>query len=209
MLELSLSRWDGRCIAIPPSKASIPLIATAIRDARRVLANLRFNVETNRHVLQGRSCATKILVRPLDWTDYASVGCGGVSSPSDGAECGDCSVELKSAAVIGLGQEFGRSAEVQEGAVRGDRGCELSGAAASSMSCRFSQCSRSELCAEQDDSLGKPEVLIAADVVYDARCEHTLDGLQAIGCCGEEQLRIGRSSVHQELFRVEIWALGS
>lgn len=142
----------------------------------RVLNNLRFNVETNRPVLFGLAAEggvkpPEVSVRSLDWTDYeaASIPPPPVSPPLQKSLDGeaDCSRRgpfplisakvkcVAEAAAVDTDTTLLRRLSSPEGADDAEsfRGTPSSG-----------------LREGEEDALGSPEVILAADVVYDNRC---------------------------------------
>lgn len=133
----------------------------------RVLNNLRFNVETNRPVLLDLAADSgvkppKVSVRSLDWTDYEAerIPPPLVSPPlqenSDNGHA-DRSIpaKIKSLATI----------DTDTTLLRGLRSSENAGDAES-----FRGTPWRGLREGGEDALGSPEVILAADVVYDNRC---------------------------------------
>lgn len=128
------------------------------RGGDRVLANLRFNVETNRAALKELTGADpNVTVQALDWTDFTASSETAGSEPEATAPRDNDHSELttgnKRAPAGGFDLPVGGGGT---GAGDGDGdgvGCSRDAGQVGGITV--------------DDALGTPEVVLAADVVYD------------------------------------------
>ncbi|CAB1101104.1 unnamed protein product [Ectocarpus sp. CCAP 1310/34] len=157
--------------------------------APRVLANLHHNVEINRALLgagDGRSNGDNdkpsttpwgVSVRFLDWTDYCRHNASSVSPAGGGGGGG-----VRADATSGGTADGSRPDEDDD---RGGRclggGCSCTAAAAVGSGERWARYTGTRRVNEcgggESDSLGTPEVVLAADVVYDVKYHSALVGV--------------------------------
>lgn len=166
-----------------PIEALPAFTSMRVLDVLRVLANLRFNEEINRSVLGSRANSTSVTVRSLDWTDYAdrvrpeTLASHSIrASPAWEAPCCHADKVLLQAASAEPSGRLSRTKIVDQPVLSDDDVADENPSGRCGCSRRRSSVSACQRGHEVppgagEDPLGTPEVLLAADVVYDVRCD--------------------------------------
>lgn len=128
----------------------------------RVLANLRSNLELNKGLIKERTGSADVSVQHLDWTDYAPPNCGKIADNDvSEEERGRDSLKTTAAATL---SSVSRPMPVADTNISSPAGTVTD-------KLPHAETITRQTAEIYGDGLGTPDVLLAADVVYDQRCD--------------------------------------